>query len=68
MSSVKIRFSASATLGFGLLPGAGAPGGALRRSVEARGVSLEFMSLGAACRTYNVLAHERRAVVAGLFP
>ena len=46
----------------------GLPGGALRRSVEARGVSLEFMGLGAACRTYNVLAQERRAVVAGLFP
>jgi len=43
-------------------------GGALRRRVEARGVSLEWMSLGAACRTYNVLAQERREVVAGLFP
>jgi len=43
-------------------------GSTLRRSVEARGVSLELMSLGAACRTYNVLAQERREVVAGLFP
>jgi uncharacterized protein len=43
-------------------------GSALRRHVEARGVSLEWMSLGAACRTYNVLAQERREVVAGLFP
>jgi uncharacterized protein len=43
-------------------------GSALRRSVESRGVSLESMSLGAACRTYNVLAQERREVVAGLFP
>ncbi len=41
---------------------------ALRRSVESRGVALEWMSLGAACRTYNVLAQERREVVAGLFP
>ena len=42
--------------------------GALRRSVESRGVSIELMGLGAACRTYNVLAQERREVVAGLFP
>jgi uncharacterized protein len=51
-------------------PGAGGPQAAtaLRRSVEARGVALELMSLGAACRTYNVLAQERREVVAGLFP
>ena len=42
--------------------------GRLRRSVQARGVALEIMDLGAACRTYNVLAQERREVVAGLFP
>jgi uncharacterized protein len=42
--------------------------GALRRKLEARGVALEVMNLGAACRTYNVLAQERREVVAGLFP
>jgi uncharacterized protein len=42
--------------------------GALRRALEARGIALEIMSLGAACRTYNVLAQERREVVAGLFP
>jgi uncharacterized protein len=40
----------------------------LRRSLQARGVALEIMDLGAACRTYNVLAQERREVVAGLFP
>jgi uncharacterized protein len=40
----------------------------LRRALEARGVALESMGLGAACRTYNVLAQERREVVAGLFP
>jgi uncharacterized protein len=39
-----------------------------REQVHARNVALEFMELGAACRTYNVLAQERRAVVAGLFP
>jgi uncharacterized protein len=42
--------------------------GALRRSLEARGVAFEVMDLGAACRTYNVLVQERREVVAGLFP
>jgi uncharacterized protein len=58
-----------------LLIGSDTPGAAgqhassaLRRSVESRGVALEWMSLGAACRTYNVLAQERREVVAGLFP
>jgi uncharacterized protein len=42
--------------------------GPWRRAVEARNVAIEVMNLGAACRTYNVLANERRAVVAGLFP
>jgi uncharacterized protein len=41
---------------------------ALRRTLEARAVALEVMSLGAACRTYNVLAQELRPVVAGLLP
>ncbi len=45
-----------------------AANGALRRTLEARGIALEIMGLGAACRTYNVLAQERREVVAGLFP
>ena len=40
----------------------------LRRMIAARGVAFECMGLGAACRTYNVLAQERREVVAGLFP
>ncbi len=43
-------------------------GSTLRRALEARGVAFEQMDLGAACRTYNVLAQERREVVAGLFP
>lgn len=33
-----------------------------------RQIALETMDLGAACRTYNVLAQEDRAVVALLFP
>jgi uncharacterized protein len=41
---------------------------ALRRALESRGVAFEAMDLGAACRTYNVLAQERREVVAGLIP
>ncbi|MCX7945976.1 MAG: MTH938/NDUFAF3 family protein [Hydrogenophilus sp.] len=33
----------------------------------ARGVGFEIMSLPAACRTYNIVASEGRAVVAALF-
>ena len=40
----------------------------LRRLCAARGVALEVLDVGAACRTYNVLAQEDRAVVALLFP
>ena len=42
------------------------PGAALRRAFESQGIALECMELGAACRTYNVLAHEGRSVAAGL--
>jgi uncharacterized protein len=41
---------------------------ALRQSLEARGIALDTMDLGAACRTYNVLATEGRLVAAGIFP
>ena len=40
----------------------------LRRALETRGIAIEYMDLGAACRTYNVLAQEGRAVAAALFP
>ena len=40
----------------------------LGRQLAAREISLEVMDLGAACRTYNVLAQEDRAVAALLFP
>ncbi len=40
----------------------------LRALLAARQVALESMDLGAACRTYNVLAQEDRAVAALLFP
>ncbi len=40
----------------------------LRGVLAARQAALEAMDLGAACRTYNVLAQEDRAVVALLFP
>lgn len=40
----------------------------LRQVLAARQVALEAMDLGAACRTYNVLAQEERAVAALLFP
>ena len=41
---------------------------AVKAACDARRVALEAMDLGAACRTYNVLAQEARAVVALLFP
>jgi len=41
---------------------------ALRPALAARQVALEAMELGAACRTYNVLAQEDRSVAALLFP
>jgi uncharacterized protein len=44
------------------------PGAAIRATFRDRGIALECMSLGAACRTYNILANEARSVVAGLFP
>lgn len=40
----------------------------IRRLCRERGVALEGMELGAACRTYNVLLQEERLVVALLFP
>jgi uncharacterized protein len=42
-----------------------APG--IRAAFADRGVGLEVMDLGAACRTYNVLVQEERQVVAALF-
>lgn len=39
----------------------------LMAEMGARGIGLEIMDTPAACRTYNVLIHERRAVVAALF-
>lgn len=44
------------------------PSAAIRQAFARRQVALEPMDLGAACRTYNVLAQEDRAVVAALFP
>jgi uncharacterized protein len=44
------------------------PSAQLRALLRSRGGALEYMSLGAACRTYNILASEQRVVVAALFP
>jgi uncharacterized protein len=44
------------------------PGASIRAAFSSRGIALECMSLGAACRTYNILANEARSVLAGLFP
>jgi uncharacterized protein len=43
------------------------PSAAVREAFAARGIGLEAMDLGAACRTYNVLVQEERRVVALLF-
>lgn len=44
------------------------PGPALLRALEARGIVLDVMDTGAACRTYNVLLSEERRVGAALIP
>ena len=41
---------------------------AQRRWFFERGIGLEVMELGAACRTYNLLVSDERRVVALLFP
>ena len=54
-----------------LLVGTGArlviPTSNLMELLGQRGIGLEIMDTPAACRTYNVLAHEHRRVVAALF-
>jgi uncharacterized protein len=44
------------------------PRARIRAAFGTRGIALECMGLGAACRTYNILAGEARKVLAGLFP
>jgi uncharacterized protein len=44
------------------------PAHEIRQAFAARQVGLEVMDLGAACRTYNILAQEERRVAALLFP
>ena len=41
---------------------------AMRATLRKRGLGLEVMDTGAACRTYNVLLAEGRRVAAALFP
>jgi uncharacterized protein len=43
------------------------PPAAIRSTLAMRGVGLEVMDLGAACRTFNILVQEDRRAVAGLF-
>lgn len=43
------------------------PPPAIRSILASRGVGLEAMDLGAACRTFNILVQEERRVVAALF-
>lgn len=42
------------------------PSAEIRALFRSRGVGLEAMHLGAACRTFNVLVQEERRVAAGL--
>jgi len=44
------------------------PPKALKQALRERGVSLEAMDTGAACRTYNVLLADGRQLAAALFP
>lgn len=43
------------------------PPAEIRASLTARGVGLEVMDLGAACRTFNILVQEERRAAAALF-
>jgi uncharacterized protein len=43
------------------------PPAAIRSALNARGVGLEVMDLGAACRTFNILVQEERQAAAALF-
>jgi uncharacterized protein len=43
------------------------PAAAVRAEFTRRGLGLEVMQLGAACRTFNVLVQEQRRVLAALF-
>jgi len=43
------------------------PSAEIRAQLAQRGVGLEAMQLGAACRTFNVLVQEERRVAAALF-
>jgi uncharacterized protein len=42
--------------------------GALRAGLKAKGMTVDAMDTGAACRTYNVLLAEERRVAAALLP
>ena len=44
------------------------PDASLRMAIKKKGLNLEVMDTGAACRTYNVLMAEGRRVVAALLP
>lgn len=43
------------------------PQAAIRNAFTAKGIGLETMTLGAACRTFNILVQEERRVAAALF-
>jgi uncharacterized protein len=43
------------------------PKAAIRNAFMTKGIGLETMTLGAACRTFNILVQEERRVAAALF-
>ena len=43
------------------------PKAAIRNAFASKGIGLETMTLGAACRTFNILVQEERRVAAALF-
>lgn len=49
-------------------PAQAAPPLPLRTALKEKGLTVEMMDTGAACRTYNVLMAEDRRVVAALLP
>jgi uncharacterized protein len=51
---------------FGTGPAIALPDVGLMAQLAALGIGFESMTTSAACRTYNVLAHEQRRVVAAL--
>jgi uncharacterized protein len=69
--SLRVLLEADPAIEFLLLgcgPGMAAVPVPLREELRARGIRVEGMATGAACRTFNVLMGENRRVAAALLP